>query len=143
MKPLEGLEPIGQKEAGAYYTPDAVVSSLVHWAVHSEEDRLLDPSCGDGRLIAEHRNSVGIEQDPQSAALAMARAPWALVHEGDFFTWAAETHERFECAAGNPHSSAIRRSRAGGVRGTGAPAASGPLVLRPRLAALGEIRRGG
>ncbi len=23
---------------------------------------MLDPSCGDGRFIAEHRNSVGIEQ---------------------------------------------------------------------------------
>jgi len=32
----------------------------------------------------------------------MERAPWALVHEGDFFAWAAETTERFECAAGNP-----------------------------------------
>lgn len=32
----------------------------------------------------------------------MSRAPWALVHEGDFFSWAAETVERFECAAGNP-----------------------------------------
>ena len=28
--------------------------------------------------------------------------PGALVHEGDFFTWATETGERFECAAGNP-----------------------------------------
>src|SRR6266851_6562515 len=27
-----------------------------------DTDRMLDPSCGDGRFIAEHRNSVGIEQ---------------------------------------------------------------------------------
>jgi hypothetical protein len=32
----------------------------------------------------------------------MQHAPGALVHEGDFFTWAANTPERFECAAGNP-----------------------------------------
>ena len=32
----------------------------------------------------------------------MDRAPWGVVHEGDFFAWAARTHERFECAAGNP-----------------------------------------
>jgi adenine-specific DNA-methyltransferase len=25
-----------------------------------------------------------------------------LIHEGDFFSWASETSERFECAAGNP-----------------------------------------
>ncbi|WP_454890369.1 hypothetical protein [Sphingopyxis chilensis] len=63
---------------------------------------MLDPSCGDGQFLALHRNSVGIEQNPVSAHRAIERAPGALVHEGDFFTWAFETHERFECAAGNP-----------------------------------------
>jgi len=93
---------LSQKEAGAYYTPDPAVGSLLKWAVRRESDRLLDPSCGDGRFIAGHRNSVGIEQDPQATEIAMERAKWALVHEGDFFAWAAETKERFECAAGNP-----------------------------------------
>ena len=63
---------------------------------------MIDPSCGDGEFLALHRNSVGIEQNPVSAHHAIARAPGALVHEGDFFTWATETGERFECAAGNP-----------------------------------------
>lgn len=93
---------LSRKEAGAYYTPDDVVSSLLKWAVRHEDERLLDPSCGDGRFIAGHLNSVGIEQDFAAAREAIARAPWALVHEGDFFLWAASTHERFECAAGNP-----------------------------------------
>lgn len=93
---------LSQKQAGAYYTPDPVAASLLRWAIRHEEDRLLDPSCGDGRFIAGHRNSVGIEQDLETIATAIARAPWALVHEGDFFAWAAETAERFECAAGNP-----------------------------------------
>lgn len=91
-----------QKHSGAYYTPDPVVQSLLQWAVRADADRLLDPSCGDGRFIAGHRNSVGIEQDASAAAAAIARAPWALVHEGDFFAWAANTIERFDCAAGNP-----------------------------------------
>lgn len=91
-----------QKEAGAYYTPDQVVSSLVQWAVRSTEDRMLDPSCGDGRFIAAHRNSVGIEQDGLAARDAKERAPQAHIHEGDFFTWASTTSERFVCAAGNP-----------------------------------------
>lgn len=93
---------LNQKHSGAYFTPDPVVAALVRWAIHSPSDRMLDPSCGDGRFIAAHRNSVGIEQDAISAATAMERAPWALVHEGDFFAWAAETAERFDCAAGNP-----------------------------------------
>ena len=93
---------LSQKHAGAYYTPDPVVASLVRWAVREQADRLLDPACGDGRFIAAHRNTVGIEQDAEATQTAITRAPWALVHEGDFFSWAAETAERFDCAAGNP-----------------------------------------
>ncbi|WP_456647467.1 N-6 DNA methylase [Bradyrhizobium sp. LM2.3] len=91
-----------QKEAGAYYTPDPVVSSLLQWAVRREDDRLLDPACGDGRFIAGHRNAVGIEQDLQATQVAMARAPWALVHEGDFFSWAAETGRTLRVRGGQP-----------------------------------------
>jgi adenine-specific DNA-methyltransferase len=91
-----------QKQAGAYYTPNTIVSSLLSWAVRSPRDRLLDPSCGDGRFLAGHRNSVGIERDAQTAAVAIRRAPWALVHNGDFFAWAANTADRFDCAVGNP-----------------------------------------
>ena len=98
----DNAAPLSQKHAGAYYTPDPVVASLVAWAVRREKDRLLDPACGDGRFIASHRNAVGIEQDTDAARIAVARAPWSLVHEGDFFAWAGETTERFECASGNP-----------------------------------------
>lgn len=93
---------LSQKESGAYFTPESIASALVKWAVRKHGDRLIDPSCGNGGFLTHHRNSVGIEQDSQSAHEAMERAPWALVHEGDFFTWAKETSERFECAAGNP-----------------------------------------
>jgi hypothetical protein len=91
-----------QKLTGAFFTPELVAEALVCWAVRSESDRLLDPSCGDGRFIAAHTSTVGIEQEPESAGTAKERAPWALVHESDFFEWAEATHERFECCAGNP-----------------------------------------
>jgi len=91
-----------QKRSGAYYTPDPIAKALVSWAVVASADRMLDPSCGDGGFLALHRNSVGIEQDSKAAVSAMGRAPWASVYEGDFFAWAGETAERFECAAGNP-----------------------------------------
>lgn len=91
-----------QKRSGGYFTPGDVASALVSWAVRRPHDRLLDPSCGDGQFLTAHRNCVGIEQNPASAHVAISRAPWALVHEGDFFAWAGETAERFECAAGNP-----------------------------------------
>ncbi|HJT97973.1 MAG TPA: N-6 DNA methylase, partial [Rhodanobacteraceae bacterium] len=96
------MTPSQRKASGSYYTPDDVAQCLARWVVRTEADRLLDPSCGDGRFIAQHANTVGIEQDAVAAQLAIARAPWALVHEGDFFSWASHTHERFECAAGNP-----------------------------------------
>src|SRR5208282_5778380 len=91
-----------QKERGAYYTPEQVAATLLRWVIRSDTDRLPDPACGDGRFIAGHRCSVGIEPDADAGRVAVARAPWALVHEGDFFTWAGNTNERFECAAGNP-----------------------------------------
>jgi adenine-specific DNA-methyltransferase len=91
-----------QKCYGAYYTPHDAVQSLVRWAVRGESERMLDPSCGDGRFLMWHRSSVGVEQDPKASAIAHERAPWSVIYEGDFFTWADETGERFECAAGNP-----------------------------------------
>lgn len=99
---LRGSPEYSQKRSGAYFTPDDVSAALVAWACRKPTDRMLDPSCGDGQFLAFHHNSVGIEQNPVSAHTAICRAPGALVHEGDFFTWALETHERFECAAGNP-----------------------------------------
>ena len=102
VEPMGTRRAVSRKQAGAYYTPDPIAASLVQWAVHAEADKLLDPACGDGRFICAHRNSVGIEQDSHAAATAMAVAPWALVHEGDFFAWADHSEERFDCAAGNP-----------------------------------------
>ncbi len=91
-----------RKNLGSYYTPDQVVHCLVRWATKRKSDRLLDPACGDGRFLAAHRNSVGVEQDRKATTIVHQRSPGSLIHEGDFFTWAKETHERFECAAGNP-----------------------------------------
>lgn len=99
---MNNLKRSNQKETGAYYTPNAVVDSLLHWAVRSERDRLIDPSCGDGQFISQHRNSVGIERDPVTVKIAVERAPRAVIHEADFFSWATNTSERFDCAAGNP-----------------------------------------
>ena len=100
---MVGIAPeYSQKRSGAYFTPEGLSASLVAWACRAPTDRMIDPSCGDGQFLMLHRNSVGIEQNPVSAHRAIEAAPGALVHEGDFFTWATETGERFECAAGNP-----------------------------------------
>lgn len=91
-----------RKQHGAYYTPEGVVASLVRWVIRRATDHMLDPSCGDGRFLTLHRNSTGVEQDSDALPTAIGAAPWATIHKADFFTWAGETRERFECAAGNP-----------------------------------------
>jgi len=63
---------------------------------------MLDPSCGDGRFLALHRRSVGIEQDQGASRAAEESAPWAAIHEADFFRWSERARRRFDCAAGNP-----------------------------------------
>lgn len=93
---------VAAKERGAYYTPDPVAAALVRWAVRDDDERLLDPSCGDGRFIACHPNSTGVERNVDAASAAKQRAPSGAVHQGDFFEWAEQSTERFECAAGNP-----------------------------------------
>ena len=92
----------GKKNHGQYFTPEIIAKSLVGWVIRKRSDRLLDPSCGDGRFLAQHHRSVGVERDQRACFEAQSRAPWSLIHEGDFFRWASETRERFECAAGNP-----------------------------------------
>ena len=94
-----------KKRNGAYYTPEGVVAMLVQAAVHSPDDRLLDPACGDGRFLVRHGNSVGVERDGHAAGIARQRAPEAQIHNDDFFTWACDAKrqgERFDCVVGNP-----------------------------------------
>ena len=90
------------KTLGAYFTPEAVADALVRWVVRDPADSLLDPASGDGRFVARHPNSVGVERDPISVAESSRRAPEATIIEDDFFTWAAADRRRFDCAAGNP-----------------------------------------
>lgn len=91
-----------KKKFGQFFTPAAVAKTLVRWAVRSRNDRILDPSCGDGEFLALHPYSVGIEIDADHACAARQRAGASLVHQADFFTWAEQTRERFDAAVGNP-----------------------------------------
>lgn len=63
---------------------------------------MLDPGCGDGRFLALHRNSTGVEQDGLAVRAAAGNAPWAKLHECDLFTWATRTEDRFDAVVGNP-----------------------------------------
>jgi predicted RNA methylase len=112
-----------RKNLGQYFTVEAVAASLVKWAVRRRTDRLLDPSCGDGQFIIHHKRSVGVELDPKNARIARERMPAALIHGGDFFSWATETKERFEAVAGNPPFISYQSFKA----------SRGPGLLQPRI----------
>jgi adenine-specific DNA-methyltransferase len=91
-----------QKSLGQYFTPPDVAETLCRWAVQHPNDRLLDPSCGDGAFLVHHERTVGVEFCEDARASAGRRAPHATIHRADFFDWAAATTERFEAIAGNP-----------------------------------------
>ena len=90
------------KLIGQFYSPETVAETLIRWLNPRSRERLLDPSCGDGRFLSYHRNSVGVDTCLTSCEKARIRAPHATVHQADFFAWAGRTAERFDCTAGNP-----------------------------------------
>ncbi len=63
---------------------------------------MLDPACGDGRFLALHPNSTGVDCDETAISAATQAAPQSVLHATNFFEWAYSTGDRFECAAGNP-----------------------------------------
>ena len=98
-------EPTPQKRNGAYYTPEWLAAMLVSHAVRGPAVSLLDPACGDGRILAHHRSSIGVERDARAANAARQRAPQARIANEEFFAWAERARrggERFDCVAGNP-----------------------------------------
>src|SRR5262245_34014099 len=77
------------KTRGGYYTPLAVADWLASWAIRSPNDRVLEPSCGDGAFLVattgvlkRRRTSrikagaevVGVELVADEASRAAARA---------------------------------------------------------------------
>jgi len=109
-----------QKLRGGYYTPQPIADFLTAWAIESPQTRVLEPSCGDGmllaaaarRLLAQGASAAeasdllqGVEFDPAEAAQAAARLHAILaedgdagrdsypsaIHVGDFFTFCKAT----------------------------------------------------
>ena len=102
-----------RKDLGAYYTPPAVVRTLVSWATRREPNGpVLDPACGDGRFLAGLKGAVGVDIDPVAAGEASRRVD-GQVFNADFFAWAPTANRRFCAAVGNPRSSATSASTGG------------------------------
>jgi adenine-specific DNA methylase len=114
-----------EKLRGGYYTPSQIADWLAKWAIRSASDSILEPSCGDGRILhaammrlldlgASHadvaENAQGVELFPGAADAARARLRPALgrraadmVQVDDFFAWRERTEaRRFTAVLGNP-----------------------------------------
>jgi adenine-specific DNA methylase len=75
-----------RKERGAFFTPDAICSFIVDWAIRSKDDSVLEPSCGEAgfmlaagkrlkllnssKVFSRHNNIQGIEIHKPSADAA-------------------------------------------------------------------------
>ena len=122
MKPVATY----QKLRGGYYTPEPIADFLANWAIQTPDTTVLEPSCGDGVILASaierliqcgaQREAIahlaqGVELDPEEAQKAVERilvmneAYPATVETGDFFTYcqaqlAKNVH--FDAIIGNP-----------------------------------------
>lgn len=94
-----------EKVLGAVSTPPRLAASMVRWAVRTQHDRVLDPSCGDGVFLAaarthladlgnKHPVCVGVDINPEAALIAGGI-------NGDFFEW-VRTAPLFDAIIGNP-----------------------------------------
>lgn len=115
-----------QKLRGGYYTPEPIAQFLARWAIQSPDDEVLEPSCGDGIMLAaavtalaSHgvppatlaRRVYAVEIDADEARKAATRLeklgiPVAgQIHVGDFFAYCKQslaTTTRFDAIIGNP-----------------------------------------
>ena len=91
------------KVRGGYYTPAPVARFLAGW-VRGAGPRILEPSCGDGRILRElaklSDRAHGVELIASEAAKSREFAP---VDTANLFTWLARTEAgSWDGAAGNP-----------------------------------------
>ena len=111
MKAIDGYD----KLRGGYYTPADIADFIVKWAVRNADDRILEPSCGDGSFMAavrkhsiqngfENANHVlGVELESTEAQKA-AQYGYDIVND-DFFTYYLQNIEggrTFDIIVGNP-----------------------------------------
>ncbi|MFZ0424239.1 MAG: N-6 DNA methylase [Xanthobacteraceae bacterium] len=113
------------KLRGGYYTSPEIAAWLAAWAIRTPNDRVLEPSCGDGEFLtaAVHRFGelglrgpslanllTGVEIFPQEADHARSRLRSEIgarvrdvVETGDFFAWWTQsTQPAFDVVIGNP-----------------------------------------
>ena len=138
--------PSARKERGAFFTPPQLAEFIADWAIRTNDDRVLEPSCGDAVFLTAAANRLdyfGLPPDSSQLvghdihidSLANARAELegrgfsAQLSLGDFFR--VEPEPQFDAAIGNPpyirfqgfagssRAAALERALAAGVNLSG------------------------
>ncbi|OPX41893.1 modification methylase Eco57IB [Ruminiclostridium hungatei] len=116
-----------QKLRGGYYTPTPIADFLCEWAIQTNNDTILEPSCGDGVILESAAKTLiklqckkvntsgllnGIELNGEEAIKAKDRL-YKLglydvdknIHTGDFFEYYEKIltyNNKFDVIVGNP-----------------------------------------
>ena len=100
-----------EKLRGAYYTPPAIASFILHWGINGSNDAdILEPSCGDGvfleqmareNMLFHHVTAVEYEAVEAEKARAI-RLHDSEVINSDFHRFCLDTEQRFNLVVGNP-----------------------------------------
>jgi len=127
-----------QKTFGAFYTDERVARTIVDWAVRRPDDRVLDPSCGEGVFLSaalERLQSIGsrgpeiwgVDIDEEAVKAAKAQTTNFSLVKADFFSLKAGDLPWFDAVVGNPpfiryqsfngtsRASALARAKEAGV----------------------------
>lgn len=101
---------------GQFETPIDVADLLLGFCLRRPDDRVLDPSCGDGALLSRAAGMQrwldpwhdpadklwGIELDPEAADSARQALPQAQIVNQDFFELKPGPDLQFDAIVGNP-----------------------------------------
>ncbi|MCO0598512.1 class I SAM-dependent methyltransferase [Peribacillus butanolivorans] len=124
---MNTLAPTYQKLRGGYYTPAGIAEFLAQWAIRSSENKVLEPSCGDGSFVEQTIKRLatigasaeaipnlvkGIELDPYEAEKVIEKSNSLKIKlgaesiiTGDFFGYALDhlfNNQTFDVVLGNP-----------------------------------------
>ncbi len=104
MKTFAGKAAVSaDKIRGGYYTPPSVAQFLARW-VGEAGPRIVEPSCGDGRILRELAKLGGQVQGVELIAHEAAKSrKFAPVDAENLFTWLTRTEAgSWDGVAGNP-----------------------------------------
>lgn len=100
-----------EKLRGAYYTPPAIASFILHWGINGGQDAdILEPSCGDGVFLECMRDEnmlfntvTAIEYEAAEAnkARTLGLHDSEIINQ-DFHRFCLDTDKRFDLVVGNP-----------------------------------------